>query len=152
MVETIIKWGGVSKSAVSFCWWAPFIVHYVVLPIVSRAVVSNWSSKGPCGCRFSFQPSKNTPDPPVLAWLADWLADPYQMCSCLELPKSIPLVNLTSVCSCRECVANRKWPRSALAHCGVNRARLLCDPAAWFNKLHRADRTNRKLETQSGTA
>ena len=25
-------------------------------------VVSNWSSKGPCGCRFSFQPSKNTPD------------------------------------------------------------------------------------------
>ena len=28
-----------------------------------RTVASNWSSKGPCGCRFSFQPSNNTPDP-----------------------------------------------------------------------------------------
>ena len=24
--------------------------------------MSNWSSKGPCGCKFSFQQSKNTPD------------------------------------------------------------------------------------------
>ena len=39
--------------------------------------MSNWSSKGPCGCRFSFQPSKNRPDPNqvcscLIGWLVGW--------------------------------------------------------------------------------
>ena len=49
-----------------------------VTPQPLRAYVSNWSSKGPFGCRFSFQLSKNTPD-----------LD--QVCSCLN----------THLCSCK---------------------------------------------------